>query len=92
MNKSELVAAIAEQAGVTQGDADSVVNAFFDVVSTTVAKGEKVQLPGWLSVERTIRSARTGRNPQTGEEIKIPETPAVKLSAGSKLKSAVKGG
>lgn len=92
MNKSELVAAIAEQAGVTQGDADSVVNAFFDVVSTTVAKGEKIQIPGWLSVERTIRSARTGRNPQTGEEIKIPETPAVKLSAGSKLKAAVKGG
>jgi len=91
MNKSELVAAVADKAGLTQADTDAVIGALFEVIAETVSGGDKVQIPGWLSVEKTIRSARTGRNPQTGEAIKIPETPAVKVSAGSKLKAAVKG-
>ncbi len=89
MNKSELVAAVADQAGVSQSDADAVIGAMFDVISGAVASGDKVQIPGWLSFEKTIRKARSGRNPQTGETIQIPEKNAVKVSAGSKLKAAV---
>jgi DNA-binding protein HU-beta len=56
-----------------------------------VSKGEKVQITGFLSVERVERSARTGRNPATGEELQIPAGYGVKISAGSALKKAVKG-
>nr|BFF09672.1 hypothetical protein GCM10025699_09750 [Microbacterium flavescens] len=62
----------------------------FSTVSDAVAKGSKVSIPGWLSFERVETSARTGRNPQTGEEIKIPAGQRVKVTAGSKLKAAVK--
>lgn len=92
MNKSELVSAIAEKTDVTKTDIDSVLNAMFDVVADVVARGDdKVQIPGWITFEQTMRSARKGRNPQTGEEIHIPATKAVKVSAGSKLKAAAKG-
>ncbi len=57
----------------------------------SVPSGFTVQIPGWLTFERTIRKARQGRNPQTGEAIDIPETPAVKVKVGSKLKDAVTG-
>ncbi len=90
MNKSELVDQIASSTGVSKTDTDAVLGAMFDTVSSAVAKGEKVTIPGFLSFERTERKARKGRNPRTGEPMDIPASKAVKVSAGSKLKAAVK--
>ncbi len=91
MNKSELVDAIADKAGVTKTDADAVLKAFEDVVTDQVAKrGDKITLSGFVTFERTYRKARTGRNPQTGETIQVPGANAMKVSAGSKLKAAAK--
>ena len=92
MNKSELIAAIADQAGVSNKDAGACLDAFCDVVASTVAGGGKVAVPGWMSFEHTIRAARTARNPQTGAAIDVPEKAAVKIKAGAKLKSAVASG
>lgn len=91
MNRKELVAAVAEKSGSSQSAVNDVLDALFEVFTEQVAAGEKVTVPGWLSVERTSRAARTGRNPQTGESIDIPAGHSVKLSAGSKLKAAVSG-
>ncbi|MBO9577255.1 MAG: HU family DNA-binding protein [Microbacteriaceae bacterium] len=90
LNKSELVAAIASETGLTQTAVAGVVDAFFGVVSKTVAGGGKVAIPGWVSFEQSSRAARTGRNPATGETIQIAASKGVKISAGSKLKAAVK--
>jgi len=92
MNKSELIAAIADQSGVSNKDAGACLDAFCDVVASTVAGGGKVAVPGWMSFEHTIRAARTARNPQTGAAIDVPEKAAVKIKAGAKLKSAVAAG
>jgi DNA-binding protein HU-beta len=91
MNKSELVAAVAARSDQTQKDVDETIGALFEVVAEAIAKGEKVTIPGWISFEQTDRSARTGRNPATGETIQIPASKAAKVSAGSKLKAAAKG-
>ncbi len=91
MNKSELVKEIADRTGVSQSDVDSVVSGLFDVVAGAISRGEKVTIPGWISFERGERSARTGRNPQTGEAIQIPATKTAKISAGSKLKNIAAG-
>ncbi|QXQ09531.1 HU family DNA-binding protein [Paeniglutamicibacter sp. Y32M11] len=91
MNRSELVAAVAEKTGNSQVAVNGVLDAVFDVFVSQISKGEKVSIPGWLAVERTDRAARTGRNPQTGEAIQIPAGHSVKLTAGSKLKAAVSG-
>ena len=92
MNRSDLVAALAEKADVARKDADAVLAALAETVSDVVAKGdEKVTIPGFLNFERTHRSARTARNPQTGEPLEIPAGYSVKVSAGSKLKEAAKG-
>ncbi len=88
--KSELVAAIASHTGESQAAVNRIVDAFFETIASTVAKGGKVQIPGWLSVEKGHRAARVGRNPQTGATIQIPAANTVKVSAGSKLKAAVK--
>ncbi len=88
LNRSELVAAVAEKSGNSQAAVNGVLDAVFEVFTEQVSKGEKVTIPGWLAVERTERAARTGRNPQTGETIQIPAGYSVKLSAGSKLKAA----
>ncbi|WP_293781254.1 HU family DNA-binding protein [uncultured Aeromicrobium sp.] len=90
LSRNDLVAALAEKAGVTKTDADKVLSAFSDVVLDAVSKGEKVSIPGILSVERVERAARTGRNPATGETIDIPAGFGVKVSAGSRLKAAAK--
>ncbi len=91
MNRSELVAALADRAEVTRKDADAVLAALAETVGEIVAKGdEKVTIPGFLTFERTHRAARTARNPQTGDPINIPVY-SVKVSAGSKLKEAAKG-
>ncbi|MEU1076470.1 MULTISPECIES: HU family DNA-binding protein [unclassified Streptomyces] len=92
MNRSELVAALADRAEVPRKDADAVLSALAEVAGEVVAKGdEKITVPGFLTFERTQRSARTARNPQTGEPINIPAGFGVKVSAGSKLKEAAKG-
>lgn len=90
MNRSELVAAVADSAGTSKTDADAVLSALGDTLIDAVKKGDKVQIPGLLTVERVERAARTGRNPATGETLDIPAGHGVKVSAGSKLKNAVK--
>ncbi len=92
MNKSELIDAIADKTGVSKTDAGAVLDAFAEVAFDAVRIGNKITLPGFLSIEQTHRSARTGRNPQTGETIQIAATNAAKVSAGSKLKAAAKAG
>ncbi len=90
MNRSELVAALADRAEVTRKDADAVLAAFAEVVGDIVSKGdEKVTVPGFLTFERTHRAARTARNPQTGAAIKIPKRRVVRFSAGKALKTAL---
>ena len=89
VNRTELVAKIAERANISKVHADAALAAFQDVLVESLAKGETVKVTGLLSVERVERAARTGRNPRTGEEIKIPAGFGVKVSAGSTLKKAV---
>ncbi|MFJ4702997.1 HU family DNA-binding protein [Streptomyces sp. NPDC088768] len=92
MNRSELVAALADRAEVTRKDADAVLAALAETVGDVVSKGdEKVTIPGFLAFERTHRAAREGRNPASGEPMTIPAGYSVKVSAGSKLKEAAKG-
>ena len=91
MNKSEFVTALAERANLTKSDADDVVKALVDIVTDELSSGDgEVTIPGFVSFKRVDRSAREGRNPATGEKIKVPASKAVKVSAGSKLKAAVK--
>lgn len=92
MTKTELVAAIAERKGIEKDAVDKSLAGLFEVVAGVVAKGdEKVSIPGFMTIEQKTRSARTARNLHTGETINVPETKTVKISAGSKLKSIVKG-
>ena len=89
MNRSELVAAVAAKTGHSQAAVNGVVDAIFDVVSSQVAQGNKVTIPGWVSFERTHRAARAGRNPQTGATIEIAASSVPKFTAGATLKAAV---
>ena len=91
MNKTELIAAIAAKTGETKKDAEATLNAFVNVVSETLAKGDKVQLVGFGSFEVRKRAARKGRNPRTKEEIKIPASKAPVFKAGKALKDLVNG-
>lgn len=90
VNKTELVAEIAGSTDLSQADVSRVLDGFFSALASHAAKGSKVTIPGWISVEQTQRAARKGRNPQTGEAIEIAASKGVKLTAGSKLKAAVK--
>ena len=89
MNKTELVAAMAEKAELSKKDSEKALKAFIDVVSEELQKGEKIQLVGFGTFEVSERAARTGKNPQTGAEIKIPASKAPKFKAGKALKDAV---
>ena len=89
MNKTELVAAMAEQAGVSKKDAEKVLKAFTDVVTDELKKGEKVQLVGFGTFEVSERAAREGRNPATLQPIKIPASKAPKFKAGKAFKDAL---
>ena len=89
MNKSDLVAAIAAKTGATKKDAEASLNAFTDVVTESLVKGDKIQLVGFGSFEVRKRAARKGRNPQTKEEIKIPASKAPVFKAGKALKDIV---
>lgn len=89
MNKTELVAAIAEKTELTKKDAESALKAFTDVVAEELKKGEKIQLVGFGTFEVSERVAREGRNPQTGETMKIAASKAPKFKAGKALKDAI---
>ncbi len=89
MNKAELIAAIAAKTGETKKSAEETINAFVDVVTESLTKGDKVQLVGFGSFEVRKRAARKGRNPQTKEEIKIPASKAPVFKAGKALKDLV---
>ena len=91
MNKSELISAIASHTEMTQKDVGAVIDAFEEVVTKNVSKGEKVALTVFVTFDRVDRKARTARNPQTGEAIKVAASKAVKVSVGAKFKAAVKG-
>ena len=89
MNKSDLVAAMAAKTGDTKKSAEETLNAFVDVVTEALVKGDKVQLVGFGSFEVRKRAARKGRNPQTKEEIKIPASKAPVFKAGKALKDSI---
>ena len=86
MNKTELVAAMAEQTNLSKKDAEAALKAFIDVVSEELKKGEKVQLVGFGTFEVSERAAREGRNPQTGETMEIKASKTPKFRAGKALK------
>jgi DNA-binding protein HU-beta len=88
MNRKEVVSSIAQRTGMPATQVDSVLTELDQVLRESVGRGEKVQIPGLLTVERVERAARTGRNPQTGEQIDIPAGFGVKVTAGSRLKDA----
>jgi DNA-binding protein HU-beta len=89
MNKTELVAAIAENAGLTKKDAEKALVAFTEVVAGELKKGEKIQLVGFGTFEVSERAAREGRNPQTGETMKIAASKSPKFKPGKALKDEV---
>ncbi len=89
MNKAELVEALAKKTGATKKSSEASLNAFVDVVSETLKKGNKVQLVGFGTFEVRKRAARKGRNPQTGKELKIPASKAPAFKAGKALKEVV---
>lgn len=90
MNKVELIAAVADKAGLTKKDAEKAVAAVVSAVSDALAKGDKVQLIGFGTFEVRERAARIGRNPQTKETIKIAASKQPVFKAGQALKNAVK--
>ncbi|MDO5723684.1 MAG: HU family DNA-binding protein [Flaviflexus sp.] len=89
LNRTELIAKIAERANLTKTDADAAMSALQEVLVESLSAGEAVKITGLMAVERTERAARKGRNPRTGEEIDIPAGYGVKITAGSVLKKAV---
>ena len=89
MNKTELIAAVAEKAEISKKDAEKAVKAFTDVVSEELVNGGKIQLVGFGTFEVSKRAAREGRNPQTGKTMKIEACKAPRFKAGKALKDAV---
>ncbi|MBQ9308545.1 MAG: HU family DNA-binding protein [Clostridia bacterium] len=90
MNKTELIAALADRTGVQKRDAEKSINAFVDIVTESLVNGDKVQLVGFGSFEIKERAARTARNPRTGEELAVPASKAPVFKPGKALKEAVK--
>ena len=89
MKKAELVEAVATKAGLTKADAGRAIDATLEVITKTLAKGDKVPLVGFGTFAVSKRAARTGRNPQTGEAVKIAARNAITFKAGAALKDAV---
>ena len=89
MNKAELINAVAEKAGLSKKDTETVVNATIDVIVGALADGDKVQLVGFGAFEVKSRAERTGRNPKTKEEIKIPASKVPVFKPGKALKDTV---
>lgn len=91
MNKTELINSVVEKSGLTKADATKAVNSVFGSVQDALATGDKVQLIGFGTFETRERAERTGRNPQTGEDMVIPAMKVPAFKAGKELKEAVKG-
>ena len=89
MNKAELVAAISAKTNETKKVTEETLNAFIEVVTETLKKGNKIQLVGFGTYETKTRAERMGRNPQTGEEIKIPASKVPSFKAGKALKDEI---
>ena len=89
MKKVELIESVAAKAGLTKADAGRAVDSVFATITEALVKGDKVPLVGFGTFATSKRAARTGRNPQTGAEVKIPARTAVTFKAGSALKDAV---
>ena len=89
MNKTELVGAVADKAGISVASAEKAVKAFTGVVSDALSKGDKVQLVGFGTFEVSKRAAREGRNPQTGKVMPIAASKAPKFKAGKALKDMI---
>jgi len=90
MNKTELVDAVATKSELTKQDSKKAVDALFETISNTIAKEEKIQLVGFGTFEIRERSERTGRNPQTGEQMTIAASKSPAFKPGKELKAAVK--
>ncbi|RDZ05838.1 DNA-binding protein [Priestia megaterium] len=90
MKKAEFIEAVASKSELTKQDTKKAVDTLFETISTTLAKGEKVQLVGFGRFEVREHAERTGRNPQTGEEMTIPATKVPGFKVGKELKEAVK--
>ena len=90
MNKTELIAAVADKAAISKKDADKAISALIDVVVKGVAKGEKIQIVGFGTFESRQRAARVGINPQTKAQIKIAASKVPGFKAGKAFKDAVK--
>ena len=90
MNKAELISAIAEESNLTKVDSKKALDAFMKATSEALKNGDRVALVGFGSFSVVDRSARTGRNPQTGKEIKIEAKKVVKFTPGAELKAKVK--
>ena len=90
MNKTELIAAVAEKAELSKKNAEVAVSAVIDSIVDSLKKGDKVSLLGFGTFEVRERAARTGKNPQTGAEIKIPASKVPAFKAGKAFKDAVK--
>ena len=90
MNKTELVAAIAEKTDLSKADSERALKAFIETVEGALKKGDKVQLVGFGTFEVKKQAARTGHNPRTGEKLKIKASKAPKFKAGKAFKDAVK--
>ncbi|MGG3157788.1 HU family DNA-binding protein [Priestia megaterium] len=90
MNKTELVDAVATKSELTKQDSKKAVDALFETISNTLAQEEKIQLVGFGTFEIRERAERTGRNPQTGEEMTIPASKAPAFKPGKELKEALK--
>ncbi len=89
MNKSELVSAIAENAGITKADASRALQALLETLTSTMSKGDSVSLTGFGTFSVTERAARTGRNPSNGKALKIAAKKVAKFKAGKGLSQAV---
>jgi DNA-binding protein HU-beta len=89
--KSEMIDAVADAAGMSKADTEKTLGAFFDHVVAEAKKGEAVAWPGFGKFSTTERSARTGRNPQTGEPVQIKASTAVKFTSSQALKTALNG-
>lgn len=89
MNKTELIAAVAEKAEISKKDSEKALKAFIDVVTDELKAGGKIQLVGFGTFEVSERAAREGRNPQTGKTMKIEACKAPKFKAGKALKDAI---
>lgn len=89
MNKQELISKVADSAKCTKSDASSIIDAFVDVITKTLKKGGEVRLTGFGTFTTSKRKATTGRNPRTGQSIKIPASTQPKFRAGKSLRDSV---